>query len=170
MAMSSTTPSLAKKAEAFLKRVRKWDTEFLCIGSKTEAFTVPKPEDLVPRVTANLDYFCVNYAICLTLFALIAIVVYPQLLVLVCVFSGLWYGLLTRPPHMKMQVGSMLITKLHLTYGLGVLNGLVVLIFARTMIFATIGASFLFVLLHAAFRGVPLKAKDKCSQEDDDAC
>lgn len=165
--MTSGTISLAKQAEAFLKRVRKWDTEFLCLGSSNEAFTVPRPEDLLPRVTANLDYFCVNYAICLALFALIAIVVYPQLLVLVCVFSGLWYGLVTRPAHIKVQLGALLVTKRHLTYGLAGFNALVVLIFARTMIFATIGVSCLFVLIHAGMRNVPMKAKDKLAQDED---
>merc|ERR1712032_1265018 len=97
----------------------------------------------------------VNYAICLALFALVAIVVYPQLLVLVCVFSGLWYCLLTRPSYMKLQVGAAQITKRHLSYALGTVNGLVVLVFARTTIFATIGASFLFVLLHATLHSVP---------------
>lgn len=42
------------------RRIRKWDTEFLCIGAN--AFNVPKPEEVLPRITANLDYFCVNYA------------------------------------------------------------------------------------------------------------
>mmetsp|Transcript_71049 Transcript_71049/g.201358 ORF Transcript_71049/g.201358 Transcript_71049/m.201358 type:complete len:175 (-) Transcript_71049:74-598(-) len=170
--MASAAPSFAKKAEAFLKRVRKWDTEFLCLGSaqaggQKEGFTVPRPEELLDRVTTNLDYFCVNYAICLALFALVAIVVYPQLLVLVCVFSGLWYGLLTRPAHMKLQVGSVLATKRHMMIGLATVNGLVVLIFARTMIFATIGASFLFVLLHAGFHGVPAKAKGKNAAQEE---
>merc|ERR1712217_88490 len=109
MGMAAPPQSLAKKAEEFVKLIRPWDKEFLCFGTKKEAFSVPKVEELMPRVTANIEYFAVNYAICLFLFALIAIVVYPQLLVLVCVFSGLWYGLLTRPPHMNMQVGSMLI-------------------------------------------------------------
>mmetsp|Transcript_51 Transcript_51/g.148 ORF Transcript_51/g.148 Transcript_51/m.148 type:complete len:172 (-) Transcript_51:228-743(-) len=165
--MASAAPALAKKAEAFLKRVRKWDTEFLCLNNKNEAFSVPRPEELMERVTANIDYFSVNYAICLMIFALVAIVVFPQLLVLVCVFSGLWYALLTRPPHMKIQVGQVMISKKHLTYGLAAVNGLIVLIFARTMIFATIGASFLFVLSHAALRNVPSKAKDKVSQEEE---
>ena len=52
-----------KKVESFLKRIRKWDTEFLCIGKTAgEVFNVPKPEEVLPRIMANLDYFCVNYA------------------------------------------------------------------------------------------------------------
>jgi len=166
MAAAAAAP-LAKKAEAFLKRVRKWDSEFLCLGNKQEVFSVPRPEELLPRITANLDYFCVNYAICLALFALIAVVVYPQLLVLVCVFSGLWYALMTRPSNIKVQVGAAFVTKKHMQMGLGVVNALIVLIFARTMIFATIGASFMFVLVHAGFRGVPSKAKGKIVEEEE---
>mmetsp|Transcript_9522 Transcript_9522/g.25818 ORF Transcript_9522/g.25818 Transcript_9522/m.25818 type:complete len:170 (-) Transcript_9522:14-523(-) len=165
MAAAAAAP-LAKKMEAFLKRVRKWDSEFLCLGNKTEAFSVPRPEELLTRITANLDYFCVNYAICLALFALIAVVVYPQLLVLVCVFSGLWYALMTRPANIKVQVGAAFVTKKHMQMGLGVVNALIVLIFARTMIFATIGASLMFVLAHAGFRSVPSKAKGKIVEEE----
>mmetsp|Transcript_55629 Transcript_55629/g.180525 ORF Transcript_55629/g.180525 Transcript_55629/m.180525 type:complete len:203 (+) Transcript_55629:688-1296(+) len=166
MAAAAAAP-LAKKAEAFLKRSRKWDSEFLCLGSKQqEAFSVPRPEELLPRITANLDYFCVNYCICLTLFAIVAIVVYPQLLVLVSVFSVLWYMLLTRPSHIKVQVGALLVTKKHFQMGLGVVNGLVVFFLARTTIFATIGASLLAVLCHAGFRNVPSKAKDKLAEEE----
>eukprot|EP00931_Biecheleriopsis_adriatica_P089634 TRINITY_DN63725_c0_g1_i1.p2 TRINITY_DN63725_c0_g1~~TRINITY_DN63725_c0_g1_i1.p2 ORF type:complete len:171 (-),score=39.20 TRINITY_DN63725_c0_g1_i1:73-585(-) len=164
----ATSSTVVKQLEAFLKRIRKWDTEFLCVGKNTaEAFNVPKPEELLPRVTANLDYFCVNYAVCLALFALIAIVVYPQLLVLVCVFSGLWYILLTRPNHLRVQVGAVLVTKRHLMYALGTFNGLIVLLFYRMMIFATIGASLLFVLLHAGLHAVPVNAKGKLAQDDE---
>merc|ERR1711957_554557 len=158
---------LAKNAEALLKRVRKWDTEFLCLGgAKVEAWSVPKVDELLPRVTANLDYFSVNYGICLALFSLIAIVIYPQLLVLVCVFSGLWYGLATRPAHLKIPVGANSLTKRHLTYGLSVLNALVVFMFARKTIFETIGASFLFVLVHASLHSIPSKAKGKLGEDE----
>eukprot|EP00440_Ansanella_granifera_P016641 gb/GFBE01018077.1/.p1 GENE.gb/GFBE01018077.1/~~gb/GFBE01018077.1/.p1 ORF type:complete len:175 (+),score=44.71 gb/GFBE01018077.1/:1-525(+) len=160
--------TVVKKVETFLKRIRKWDTEFLCVGKNAaEAFNVPKPEELIPRVTANLDYFCVNYAVCLALFALIAIVVYPQLLVLVCVFSGLWYVLLTRPNHIRVQLGAALITKRHMMYGLGGLNAMVVLVFYRMMIFATIGASLMFVLVHAGLHAVPVNAKGKLAEEEE---
>jgi len=165
--MSINPQTLVKSTEAFLKRVRKWDQEFLALGDKKEGFNVPKPDDLLPRITANLDYFAVNYAICLALFFLVAIVVYPQLLVLVCVFSGLWYALLTRPPHIQMKIGTQMLTKRHMMGGLGIFNALVVFVFARTTVFATIGASFLFVLLHAGFHSIPSKAKDKASQEAD---
>eukprot|EP00930_Biecheleria_cincta_P088143 TRINITY_DN77386_c0_g1_i1.p1 TRINITY_DN77386_c0_g1~~TRINITY_DN77386_c0_g1_i1.p1 ORF type:complete len:173 (-),score=34.74 TRINITY_DN77386_c0_g1_i1:22-540(-) len=168
MASTSTSAVIVKQVEAFLKRMRKWDTEFLCVKSK-DAFNVPKPEELLPRITANLDYFCVNYAVCLTLFALISIVIYPQLLVMVCVFSGLWYGLLTRPGHLRVQVGAQVITKKHLTYGLSALNAVVVLVFARMMIFATIGASLLFVLVHAGLHSVPANAKGKLAEEGEQA-
>jgi len=165
--MASSTLPLAKKAEVLLKRVRKWDTEFLCLGSgNKDSFNVPRPEEILPRVTANVDYFCINYAICLALFALVAVVVFPQLLVLVCVFSGLWYGLLTRPPHMKLQVGAAIVSRLHLTYALAAVNGLIVLVFARTMIFATIGASFLCVLSHAALHSVPSKAHSGSTEQE----
>lgn len=163
--MAANPNSLAKKAEALVHDIRKWDTEFCCIGTKKESFTIPKADELAPRIQENLKYFAVNYAICLTFFALVAIVVYPQLLVLVCVFSGLWYGVLTRPSNFKVQVGATLLTKRHLMYALGGLNGLSVLIFVRTHLFATIGASFLFVILHAAFHSVPAKAK---SNQDDE--
>ncbi|CAE8585765.1 unnamed protein product [Polarella glacialis] len=162
-ALSSQTA--VKKIEAFLKRIRKWDTEFLSIGHP-EAFSVPKPDDILLRITANLDYFSVNYAVCLTLFALMSIVIYPQLLVMVCVFSGLWYGLWTRPNHIRLQVGAAFITKRHLMYALGTVNALVVFFFARTTIFATIGASFLFVLGHAGLHVVPANAKGKVSEEE----
>mmetsp|Transcript_128145 Transcript_128145/g.358747 ORF Transcript_128145/g.358747 Transcript_128145/m.358747 type:complete len:169 (-) Transcript_128145:85-591(-) len=164
--MAVAAVPFAKQMEGFLKRVRKWDSEFLCLGNKSEAFTVPRAEDLLPRITANLDYFCVNYVVCLAIFALIAVVVYPQLLVLVCVFSGLWYALATRPANMKVQVGAAFLSKKQLQMGLAGFNVAVVLIFARTMIFATIGASLLFVLLHAGFRSVPSNAKDKMSQDE----
>mmetsp|Transcript_33358 Transcript_33358/g.72883 ORF Transcript_33358/g.72883 Transcript_33358/m.72883 type:complete len:164 (-) Transcript_33358:259-750(-) len=158
--------SLAKQAETMLKRVRKWDTEFLCVGSQKDSFNVPPPEQLLARVTVNLEYFSVNYAICLALFALIAVVVYPQLLVLVCVFSGLWYGLATRPSYLKIQVGAALLTKKHLVQGLAAVNALVVLIFARTVILATVGASFLFVLIHAGMHSVPSNAKGAAQNEE----
>ncbi|CAJ1358327.1 unnamed protein product, partial [Effrenium voratum] len=103
--------------------------------------------------------------VCLAIFALTAIVVYPQLLVLVCVFSGLWYGLLTRPNHLRVQVASALVTKRHMIYALGALNGLVVLVFYRMMIFAIIGASLLFVLIHAGLHAVPANAKGKVEEE-----
>merc|ERR1712062_918768 len=80
--------SMAKQMEVLLKSVRKWDTDFLCIGNKNESFSVPQPEDITPRIMANLEYFRVNYAVCLALFALVSIVIYPRLLVLVCVFRG----------------------------------------------------------------------------------
>lgn len=52
------------QVESFLKRIRKWDTEFFCVGkAASEVFNVPKPEEVLPRITANLDYFCVNYAV-----------------------------------------------------------------------------------------------------------
>lgn len=155
-----------KKVESFLKRIRKWDTEFFCVGkAASEVFNVPKPEEVLPRITANLDYFCVNYAVCLAIFALTAIVVQPQLLVLVCVFSGLWYGLLTRPNHWRLQVAQALVTKRHLIYGLGGLTALVVLIFYRIMISAIIGASLSFVLLHAGLHTVPANAKGKVEED-----
>eukprot|EP00439_Symbiodinium_sp_Y106_P060425 s583_g8.t3 len=163
--MASPSAVFLKKLETFLKRIRKWDTEFLCIGKNAaEVFNVPKPEEVVPRITANLDYFSVNYAVCLAVFALTSIVVYPQLLVLVCVFSGLWYGLLTRPNHMRLQIANALLTKRHLIYALGSLNALVVLVFYRMMIFAIIGASLMFVLLHAGLHAVPANAKGKVDQ------
>eukprot|EP00933_Yihiella_yeosuensis_P069672 TRINITY_DN7644_c2_g1_i1.p1 TRINITY_DN7644_c2_g1~~TRINITY_DN7644_c2_g1_i1.p1 ORF type:complete len:168 (-),score=13.42 TRINITY_DN7644_c2_g1_i1:56-559(-) len=158
--------AVVQKLETFLKRIRKWDSDFLGLGGKTEAFNVPKPEDVLPRVTANLDYFCVNYSVCLALFFLIEIVIYPQLLVLVCVFSGLWYGLYTRPSHIRMQVGAILLTKLHMMYCLAAFNALVVLIFARTVIFASIGASFLFVLAHAGLHVIPANAKGKNGEDE----
>ncbi|CAE7897596.1 unnamed protein product [Symbiodinium sp. KB8] len=165
--MASPSAVFLKKLETFLKRIRKWDTEFLCIGKNAaEVFNVPKPEEVVPRITANLDYFSVNYAVCLAVFALTSIVVYPQLLVLVCVFSGLWYGLLTRPNHMRLQIANALLTKRHLIYALGSLNALVVLVFYRMMIFAIIGASLMFVLLHAGLHAVPANAKGKVAEEE----
>eukprot|EP00747_Dinoflagellata_sp_TGD_P186291 gnl/TRDRNA2_/TRDRNA2_43251_c0_seq1.p2 gnl/TRDRNA2_/TRDRNA2_43251_c0~~gnl/TRDRNA2_/TRDRNA2_43251_c0_seq1.p2 ORF type:complete len:170 (-),score=37.23 gnl/TRDRNA2_/TRDRNA2_43251_c0_seq1:134-643(-) len=166
MAMAAP-PSIAKQVEAIAKRIRKWDTEFLCLGSKKESFSVPKPDEIVARVTANLEYFQVNYAVCLALFALIAIVVYPQLLVLVCVFSGLWYALLTRPANYKVQIGAALVTKRHMGFGLGGLNALVVLIFVRTHLFATVGAACLFVFSHATFHSVPSKAKHASEDKDE---
>merc|ERR1712217_603616 len=104
--------------------------------------------------------------ICLALFTLIVIVVCPQLLVLVCVFSGLWYGLLTRPSNMTVQLGAIAVTKQHMKACLGLFNIFFVLIIAHTLIFATIGASFLLVLSHATLRSVPMNAKDKCGQDD----
>mmetsp|Transcript_75975 Transcript_75975/g.180714 ORF Transcript_75975/g.180714 Transcript_75975/m.180714 type:complete len:167 (-) Transcript_75975:210-710(-) len=157
---------LAKRAEAFLKQVRKWDVEFLCIGGKGEGFTVPKPDDVLIRMTANLNYFSANYLICFALFVLVAIVVLPQLLVLVCIFGGMWYALSTRPAHFTIEVGTTKIMKRQMQYGLAGFNALVVLIFARTMIFATIGASFLFILGHAVLHNVPTKAKDKGASDD----
>mmetsp|Transcript_81470 Transcript_81470/g.170389 ORF Transcript_81470/g.170389 Transcript_81470/m.170389 type:complete len:171 (+) Transcript_81470:189-701(+) len=166
--LASPTGPFAKHAEALLKRVRKWDSDFFVFGSKQhEAFSVPTPDEILPRITTNLDYFCVNYAICLAIFALIAVVVYPQLLVLVCIFSAAWYALLTRPGHMKIQVGAALISKQHLQMLLAALNSLVVLYLAGSTIFATIGASLLVVLLHAGFRNVPSKAKDKLAQGEE---
>uniref|UniRef100_A0A7S3U4T7 PRA1 family protein n=1 Tax=Strombidinopsis acuminata TaxID=141414 RepID=A0A7S3U4T7_9SPIT len=162
----AATSGMAKNVEQFLKRVRKWDVEFLCLGQTKESFNMPRPEDAMARMTANLEYFAANYAFCLALFALIAVVIYPQLLVLVCCFSGLWYALLTRPPHIKVQVAAILVTKSHMKYALAGVNGLVVLIFARTMIFATIGASLLFVLAHAALHEVPSKAKGKMEEKE----
>merc|ERR1712196_61397 len=101
----------------------------------------------------------------------VAIVVYPTLLVQVCVFSGLWYGILTRPSHFMLQIGHMKIQKRHLTYGLVGFNVLVVFVFARTMIFATMGASFCFILAHAALHSIPEKKRDddaeKQSPDDD---
>merc|ERR1719436_477697 len=104
---------MAKQMEVLLKSVRKWDTDFLCIGNKNESFSVPQPEDITPRIMANLEYFRVNYTVCLALFALVSIVIYPQLLVLVCVFSGLWYALYTRPANTKFEVGAMILTMRH---------------------------------------------------------
>merc|ERR1719182_1315467 len=103
--------TLAKQAEALLKRLRKWDTEFLCIGTKKESFNVPTPEEAVKRISANLEYFLVNYAIVAAMFVLVAIVVYPLLLVLVSIFSGLWYLVLSRPSNFKVQVGAVLLMK-----------------------------------------------------------
>ena len=52
------------QVESFLKRIRKWDTEFFCVGkAASEVFNVPKAEEVLQRITANLDYFCVNYAV-----------------------------------------------------------------------------------------------------------
>mmetsp|Transcript_6556 Transcript_6556/g.10538 ORF Transcript_6556/g.10538 Transcript_6556/m.10538 type:complete len:170 (+) Transcript_6556:90-599(+) len=155
---------MSAKAQQMVKNIRPWDKEFLCFGTKKEAFSVPKVEEITPRVSANIEYFAANYLICLMFFSLVAIIVYPQLLVLVCVFSGLWYGVLTRPAHFMVQIGAMQIQKRHLTYGLVVFNVLVVFVFARTHIFATMGASFLFILAHAACHSIPEKKRD---DEDD---
>mmetsp|Transcript_44553 Transcript_44553/g.102873 ORF Transcript_44553/g.102873 Transcript_44553/m.102873 type:complete len:167 (-) Transcript_44553:60-560(-) len=158
--------SLAKRAEAFLKQVRKWDVEFLCIGGKGEGFTVPKPDDVLVRMTANLNYFSANYLICFALFVLVAIVVYPQLLVLVCIFGGMWYALSTRPAHFTIEVAGTKIMKRHMQLALAGLNALVVLIFESKIIFATIGASCLCILGHAIFHNLPTKAKDKGLSDD----
>jgi len=167
MASPGAAPlSFAKQAEAYLKRLRKWDTEFLCVGTKKEAFSVPKPDEAIHRMQANLDYFLVNYMICSALLTLIAIVIYPQLLVLVCVFSGLWYGLLTRPSNFKIQMGAALIAKKQAGMILAGFNAIIVLVFARTTIFATIGAAFLFVLGHACFHSVPAKHKSANASEE----
>eukprot|EP00419_Tripos_fusus_P027849 CAMPEP_0172726452 /NCGR_PEP_ID=MMETSP1074-20121228/90732_1 /TAXON_ID=2916 /ORGANISM="Ceratium fusus, Strain PA161109" /LENGTH=168 /DNA_ID=CAMNT_0013553471 /DNA_START=62 /DNA_END=568 /DNA_ORIENTATION=+ len=167
--MAAAAPILAKRAEAFLKRIRKWDTEFFCVGDRQEAFTIPKPDELLERITTNLDYFCVNYALCLVLFLLVAVVIYPKLLMLVCFFSGLWYALLTRPPHMILEVGPVRATRWHLACALAVFTVLVVLILARTMILVTIGAAFAVIVIHAGFRSVPSKAKDKMGETHADA-
>ena len=43
------------QVESFLKRIRKWDTEFLCIGkSAGEVFNVPKPEEAEAVALARL--------------------------------------------------------------------------------------------------------------------
>eukprot|EP00927_Polykrikos_kofoidii_P016130 TRINITY_DN1724_c0_g1_i1.p1 TRINITY_DN1724_c0_g1~~TRINITY_DN1724_c0_g1_i1.p1 ORF type:complete len:182 (+),score=22.51 TRINITY_DN1724_c0_g1_i1:43-546(+) len=163
---ATVPPSLVKQAESILKRVRKWDTEFLCLGTKKESFNVPQPDEVMTRITANLDYFRVNYGICLTVFALLSVIIYPNLLVLLCVFSVLWYALLTQPAHLRIQVGAVLVTRKHISYCLSGLNTLAVLTIARTTILATVGASFLFVVTHAAMHSVPAKAKTPNENED----
>eukprot|EP00929_Paragymnodinium_shiwhaense_P002202 TRINITY_DN102416_c0_g1_i1.p1 TRINITY_DN102416_c0_g1~~TRINITY_DN102416_c0_g1_i1.p1 ORF type:complete len:202 (-),score=36.58 TRINITY_DN102416_c0_g1_i1:90-608(-) len=159
MATATSTPTIFKHAEAVLKRVRKWDTEFCCLGTKKDMFIVPQPDEVMPRISANVDYFRVNYGICVAFMIFVAIVVYPQLLVLVCVFSGLWYGLNMQPDNLKIKVGASTITKRHLTYSLAGLNLLGVVVFARTMILATVGAAFLFVVGHASMHTIPSSYK-----------
>merc|ERR1719374_536273 len=99
-----------------------------------------------------------NYVVCLVVITVAAIIFNPHLLVLVCSFSALWYALLTRPPNLTVKVGELLVSKKHLKALLLVLNALVVLVMTGTMIFATIGVSFLVIGSHAVLHNIPAKA------------
>lgn len=168
--MGTPMDEFHKRTSEFLKLIRRWDTEFLCMGTKKDSFSAPRPEELQQRINANLEYFLMNYLVIIAALAILAVVFHPLLLVMVVTFCALWTWLLSKPPNFKIQVQNYLVTRKHMTAGLTLVTGLVMFIFARHTVFMLFGASALLVGIHASLHSVPsayTRNKQEMQQADD---
>jgi len=133
--------------EAYGRHVpmRPW-MEFLRIE-----LAVPKKESAMAHLNHNIHAFRGNYLAVLAIFLLVTIITSPWCLVVVGALCGGWIAFLRKneDENWHVNVGGIVVNKLHRLYAMAVLTLLVIVLFLGSVLGSVIFCGSLFTIAHA---------------------
>lgn len=132
----------------YLAKLRPW----------REFCRVSKPEgDIKKRLEVNLTHYQINYAVLFLIQMIIAIVMHPNSLVVICVLVLIWIAFLKKndDPEWQVTVGGMDLGKTQRWMVLVALTAVVLLSVVGQLFFSTAFFASLLVLAHGLLHPVP---------------
>mmetsp|Transcript_88233 Transcript_88233/g.175298 ORF Transcript_88233/g.175298 Transcript_88233/m.175298 type:complete len:202 (-) Transcript_88233:83-688(-) len=132
----------------YLTQIRPW-REFLYLT---------KPDgDMQKRLQVNLTHYQINYAVVMLLNMVVAIVMNPKCLIVMCVLALGWVAFLRKndDPNWEVNVGGMPLGKTQRWMVLSVVTAVVLLVFVGQVLFSAAAFCAVLVLAHAIMHPIP---------------
>jgi len=133
----------------YLMQIRPW-REFMQLS---------KPNgDMQNRLQVNLTHYQINYAVVMLLNMVIAIVMNPKCLIMMCVLALVWIAFLRKneDPNWEVNMFGMSLGKTQRWTVLSVATAIVLLFFAGQILFSAAAFCGVLVLAHAILHPVPV--------------
>lgn len=145
------------------KTVRPW-REFVVVSKP------PTSGDIImKKIQTNVHYYQSNYIVLVTIFLLISILTTPSCLVLFAIL-GLGWGVLLKKnqdPEYMLVLAGVPLGKTQRTIGASIISGILILIFAGSLILSVLGLSAVAVAAHAVLNNSNAPSQLENVEEDD---
>uniref|UniRef100_A0A7S3WAL0 PRA1 family protein n=1 Tax=Strombidinopsis acuminata TaxID=141414 RepID=A0A7S3WAL0_9SPIT len=137
-----------QKYGSYLQKLRPW-REFLRLS---------KPEgDIKRRLEVNLTHYQINYAVIFLLQMIVAIVMNPKCLIVICILTLVWMAFLKKndDPTWEVNVGGVELGKTQRWMALSAITSIVLLCVVGQVLFSAAFFSAVCVVLHGILHPVP---------------
>jgi hypothetical protein len=145
------------------KSVRPW-REFLVLNKPPSAGDI-----IIRKIQTNVVYYQSNYLMLVTAFLLFSVLTSPSALLLIAIIGAGWGFLLKKneDPNYMLVVAGIPLAKTQRTIAAAILSGILILIFAGSLILSVLGISAVAVGAHAALNDANVPSQLENVSEDD---
>lgn len=152
------------KYSHLVKTVRPW-REFIIVSKP------PTSADIIlKKIQMNLTYYQSNYLTLVTAFLLFSLLTSPSVLFLFAIIGGAWGYLLKKneDPNYMLVVAGIPLAKTQRTMAAAMLSGILILLFAGSIILSVLAISAIAVGAHAALNdaNVPTQLENGVDEDD----